>query len=191
MKKGKLDGPQGEDNIHLLLIILLNRAVRYQDTHSGVTNGVCFFAFLQRNLTHTWPWRCRMLRAQPSLCEAVSHAGSRTSCCECFLSSLMSSAPFIPPCLLGPLLFCTCFSSSYSSSSSVYLPVQHCLIEYFCHNSDTQFLSNLIVFLLAHILSQFPTVARLAEHPYLLHVSCWSRAGGVEMLTCKQLYTWR
>lgn len=92
-----------------------------------------------------------MLRAQPSLCEAVSHAGSRTSCCECFLSYLTSSAPFIPPCLLAPLLFCIYFPLLLCVSN----PVQRCLIEYFCRNSDSQFLSYLIVFLLAHISSQF------------------------------------
>lgn len=45
---------------------------------------------LQRNLTHTWPWRCRMSKAQRSPCAAASRVGSRTLCCECVLSSLTS-----------------------------------------------------------------------------------------------------
>lgn len=71
------------------------------------------FYFLQRNLTHTWPWRCRTLRAQPSLCEAVSHAGSRISCCECccYLPPLMSPAPF---CLTNIFAFFRIISAGIS-----------------------------------------------------------------------------
>lgn len=97
MKKAKLDGPQGEQRpADTVLLVTYYHWMGPLCVKTQAWLMIFVFCFLQRNLTHTWPWRCRTLRAQPSLCEAVSHAGSRISCCECCLLSYRLP-PFVSP----------------------------------------------------------------------------------------------
>ncbi len=143
-----------------------------------------------------------MLRAQPSLCAAVSHAGSRISCCECFLSSLTSSEPFhlimfFP--LSSPVFFCKsacCLSGGES----------------LLHNFDSRFhyfpdSSHLLVFFLSHFLLSLPSPLKstcsamiLLSSPSLGPTQLWlwldgwrafsdNSQVGREMLSDKQLYT--